>query len=85
MEFENVMKYVTGSMMSQEYTHQVSQAIAPPWTDSNASPAHRSPLVLTSERASMLAFIWGEKKWLLLQFTVHQLKKKKKKAEKEEK
>lgn len=30
MEFANVMKYVTGSMISQEYTHQVSQAKAPP-------------------------------------------------------
>lgn len=84
MEFENVMKYVTGSMISQEYTHQVSQAIAPPWMDSSANPAHRSPLVLTSEWASILAFIWGEKKWLLVQFTLQQLKKKRK-AEKEEK
>ena len=57
MEFANVMKYVTGSMISQEYTHQVSQAIAPPWTDSIANPAHRSPLILASERASILAFI----------------------------
>jgi hypothetical protein len=30
MEFANVRKYVTGSMMSQEYTHHVSQASAPP-------------------------------------------------------
>ena len=66
MEFANVMKYVTGSMISQEYTHQVSQAIAPPWTDSIANPAHRSPLILASERASILAFIWGKNKWLLV-------------------
>lgn len=61
MEFANVMKYVTGSIISQEYTHQVSQANAPPWTDSNANPAHKSPLVLASERASIPAFIWRGK------------------------
>lgn len=60
MEFAKVMKYVTGSMISQEYTHQVSQASAPPWMDSSANPAHRSPLDLASARASILAFIWGE-------------------------
>lgn len=69
MEFANVMKYVTGSMISQEYTHQVSHASAPPWTESSANPAHRSPLVLASERASILAFIWEKKKWPLVQFT----------------
>lgn len=62
MEFANVMKYVTGSMISQEYTHHVNQASAPPWMDRRAKPAHRSPPVWASERASILAFIWGEKK-----------------------
>lgn len=59
------MKYVTGSMISQEYTHHVSQASAPPWMDSSANPAHRSPLVLASEWAAIPAFTWGGMKNLI--------------------
>lgn len=56
MELVKERKQVTGSMRSQENTHQVSQASTPPCVDSRASPAHRSLLVLASAQASILAF-----------------------------
>jgi hypothetical protein len=62
MEFANDRKKVTGSMISQEYTHQVSQASAPPCTESRAKPAHRRPLVLASDRASIAALTWRKGK-----------------------
>lgn len=42
------MKYVTGSMISQEYSHQVSLARMPNWVAMYAMPPHSTQVVRRS-------------------------------------
>ena len=56
--YDEVCKKDDGIRKRQE----VSQASAPPCTESRAKPAHRRPLVLASDRASIAALTWRKGK-----------------------
>ena len=53
MDVAYVAKYVTGSMISQEYSHQVSRAKNPNWSDMYAIPHQTTILVRRFERSAI--------------------------------
>lgn len=57
-----VTKYVTGSIISQEYSHHVNLANIPNWTDINPNPAHAIQFVFLTATSSIWFRFWNKEK-----------------------